>query len=401
MQALVDWLWADRLLPLPFQAQRHARGPAPGQFQPRAHPVGPGGAIREHRAHIGGQEAGAEGRGDTIADFGVQTAGWGRPGALGSQARGGLPGPEAFYPARRGAPGWGERQGEALARGAGIDPNRARGAPFLIVAVFVGEQAPHRHFNGQAMAGVRILHPAAQFEAEPGLGVAPVMPDAQLHGRGHALAFRPRDFTGAFQDQPQPVRLRVRRGEACDGPRRHAREHGVRARGQLEARVVRRREQDAPAAEGPHQQRRVRLQGAAGPRLQGHVAPPVAQHTPHVHPLVERIAQVGMDARQGTAVEVASPVPGERAAPQAVGDRHAGQPAVPRAIHAHGAREHVPVQGQRPVAAAELGAGHPTPGRQAHVPGRGVVIPEGEPEGTAQQDVAQADGGGLQGLGLP
>ena len=397
VEALVDRLGGGKFLALGFYVQGQARHPGPAG----AEAVGAGRAIREHRAHIGGQEAGAEGRGDAIADFGVQAAGWGRPGVLGRQARGGLPGPEAFYPARRGAPGWGERQGEALARGAGINPNRARGAPFLVVAVFVGEQASYRRFKGQAQGRVRILHPAAQFEAEPGLGIAPVMPDAQLHGRGHALAFRPRDRPAAFQDQPQPVRLRVRRGEARDGARRRAREHGVRARGQLEAPMVRRREQEAPAAEGPHQQRHVRLQGAAGPRLQGQVAPPVAQDAPHLHPLINGIAQVGMETGQGTAVEVASPVPGERAASPAVGDRHAGQPAGPFAIHPHGAREHVPVQGQRPVAAVELGAGHPAPGGQAQVPGCGVVIPEGEPEGTAQQDVAQADGGELQGLGWP
>ena len=111
LEALVDRLSARRFLALAFQVQRQAgyAGPAGAQA------VGAGRAIREHRARIGGQEAGAEWRGDTIADFGVQTARWGCPVALGSQARGGLPGPEAVYAARRGAPGWGERQGEALA----------------------------------------------------------------------------------------------------------------------------------------------------------------------------------------------------------------------------------------------------------------------------------------------
>ena len=394
---MVDRLLAGRFLPEAFKGEGQARDGGPAG----AEAVGAGLAVGEDGAGVGGQEAGAEGRGDAIAHFRVQAGRWARPGALGGQARRRLPGPEAFDPARRRAPGRGERQGEALAVRVRGEPNRARGAPFFVVAVFVGEQAPHGRFNGQAQGRVRVLDPAAEFEAEPGLRIAPVMPDAQLHGRGHTLAFRPQDRPRAFQDQPQPMRIRFRLGQARDRPRRRAREHGVRPRGQLEARVVRGREQDAPAAEGPHQQRRVRLQGAAGPRLQGHVAPPVAQHTPHVHPLIDRIAQVGMDARQGTAVEVAIPVPGERAAPQAVGDRHAGQPAVPRAIHAHGAREHVPVQGQVPVAAVKLRAGHPAPGRQAQVPGRGVVIPQGQPEGTAQQDVAQADCGEVQGLGLP
>ena len=261
--------WPAGFLPGAFQVQLQARGPAPGHAQAGAHPVGPGRAVRQDRPGIGGQEAGAEGRGHAIAEFRGQPAGRRWPGALRRQARRGLPGPEAVHAAGCRAPRGGERQGQALAIRPRVDAERPARAPFLIVAVFVGEQAPDGGFEGQAQGRVGVLHPAAQFEAEPGFGVAPVMPDPQLHGRGHALAFRPRDVTGAFQHQPQPVRLRVGRGEARNGSRRRAREHGVRARGQLVARVVHGREQDAPAAEGPHQQRRVRLQGAAGLRLQG------------------------------------------------------------------------------------------------------------------------------------
>ena len=70
-----------RFLALAFQVQRQAGDAGPAGAQA----VGAGRAIREHRARIGGQEAGAEWRGDTIADFGVQTAGWGCPVALGAR----------------------------------------------------------------------------------------------------------------------------------------------------------------------------------------------------------------------------------------------------------------------------------------------------------------------------
>ena len=87
--------------------------------------------------------------------------------------------------------------------------------PFSVATVFMRHQAPHHRFDGQAQARVRVLHPAAQFQAEPGLGVAPVMPRPDLHGGGQAPAFRPRDFPGAFQDHPRAVRIRFRRLQAA------------------------------------------------------------------------------------------------------------------------------------------------------------------------------------------
>ena len=73
-KALVDRLLARLVLAGAFQVQRQARGPATAHLQAPAHPVGAGRALREHRARIGGQESGAEGRGHAIADFRVQAA---------------------------------------------------------------------------------------------------------------------------------------------------------------------------------------------------------------------------------------------------------------------------------------------------------------------------------------
>ena len=84
LEALVDGLLAAAgFLALGFEVQRQARDGGPAG----AEAVGAGRAIREHRARIGGQKAGAEWPGYAIAYFGVQAACWGRPGALGCQAR--------------------------------------------------------------------------------------------------------------------------------------------------------------------------------------------------------------------------------------------------------------------------------------------------------------------------
>ena len=72
-----------RFLPRAFEVQRQPCAPAPVQVQAGAEAVGAVRAIREHRAGIGGQEAGAEGC-EAIADFRVE-------------AGGGLPGPEAVH----------------------------------------------------------------------------------------------------------------------------------------------------------------------------------------------------------------------------------------------------------------------------------------------------------------
>ena len=168
--------------------------------------------------------------------------------------------------------------------------------------------------------------------------------------------------------------------------RGHTHEHGVRPGGQLKAPGLRGRQHQAPAPEGPHHQSRVRLQGPAGALLQGQRAPPVAQHAPHGQPVGDRIAQVGMETRQGV-LQLAAAFglsAGKRAVAPAVGDRHPGQPALPFAIHAQGAREDVPVQGQGPVPAGEPRAGHPAPGRQAPGAG-GSVRAQSQPEGTAHQ----------------
>ena len=266
------------------------------------------------------------------------------------------------------------------------------------------QQAPDRGVEGQAQARVRVLHPAAQFHAEPGLRVAPVMPQPDLYRWRQAPAVRPREGPRAFQDHPQPVRLGVRGGQAHDRLRGGAREHGIRARGELEAPGLRRRQQEAPAPDGPHDQRRVRLVVGGRLLLQGQLAPPVPQHAPYVQAVVDRIPQVGMEARQGVVqlapASILQARHGVRALPPAVRDGHAGQPAVPFAIHPHGAREHVPVQGQGPVLAVELRGRHPAPGRQARA-GAGVGTPQGQPEGTAQQHVTQPGELQVQGLGLP
>ena len=92
------------------------------------------------------------------------------------------------------APQVGERVREALAAGSRGDAKRAAGASFFVGAVFVREQAPHRAFDGQAPRRVGVLHPAAQFQAEPGLRVASVMALPYLHGRvtlwpsGHTIS---------------------------------------------------------------------------------------------------------------------------------------------------------------------------------------------------------------------
>ena len=91
LEALVDRLVAGGFLALAFEVEGQARDGGPAG----AEAVGAGCAIREHRARIGGQETGAEG-GD---HFRVQLTGWGRPGALGGQAGGGLLGPEAVHAA--------------------------------------------------------------------------------------------------------------------------------------------------------------------------------------------------------------------------------------------------------------------------------------------------------------
>ena len=299
-QTLVHRLWACGFLSA-FQAQRQARGLAAVHLQARAQAVGPGLALRQHRAGIGGQQARVEGC-EAVAHFRGQPAGLRAPGPLRRQARGGLPGPQALHAARRRAPGGTDGQRQALAQGARVHSKHAPGAPFLIVIVFVHQQAPDRALQTQAMDRVRVPHLAAQFQPEAGLRVPPVMPQAQLHRGRQAVARGPREAPGTFQDHPQPVRLRVRRGQgarrAGHRVRTRPRQHGVRARGELEASGVLGCQQDPPAAEGAHDEIRVGLQGR-GTLLQGQGPPAVPQEAPHVQPFGDGIPQIGMDARQG------------------------------------------------------------------------------------------------------
>ena len=60
---MVDRLVAGGVLAVAIEIEGQARDRGPAG----AEAVGTGRAIREHRARIGGQEAGAEGRGDAIA----------------------------------------------------------------------------------------------------------------------------------------------------------------------------------------------------------------------------------------------------------------------------------------------------------------------------------------------
>ena len=59
------------------------------------------------------------------------------------------------------------------------NPEGAACPPFSVVTVFVRQQAPYRRFDGQGQGRGRVVHPAAQFQAEPGLRIAPVMPQAK------------------------------------------------------------------------------------------------------------------------------------------------------------------------------------------------------------------------------
>ena len=76
------------------------------------------------------------------------------------------------------------------------------------------------------------------------------------------------------------------------------------------------------------------------------------------------------------------------------------QQPVPFAIHAHGAREHVPIQRQVPVTAVKPGARHAAPGGQAHGAGPGVVTRQASrkelPSKTSRRRTW-----GVAGLGLP
>ena len=96
MHTLVHGLLARRLLARAFEAQGQARGTLTRHLQARAHPVGPGRAVRQHRPRIRRQEPRVEGS-EAVADRCVQPTGRSAPIVL-RQARGGLSGPQTVHP---------------------------------------------------------------------------------------------------------------------------------------------------------------------------------------------------------------------------------------------------------------------------------------------------------------
>ena len=92
-----------------------------------------------------------------------------------------------------------------------------------------------------------------------------------------------------------------------------------------------------------------------------------------------------MEAGQGVfhlaLAALGGPRHGERPIAPAVGHGHAPEPAGPFAVHAHGTREHVPVQGEVAVAPVKPRAREPAPGRQPRA-GPGGLGAEVQPEGT-------------------
>ena len=120
--------------------------------------------------------------------------------------------PEALHTARGRAPGGTHPHRESPVPFAGREAERGAHAPFLVVALLVGQETPGAYFHREALQ-TRPAQAASEFQAAPRLRVAPVVAKPYFEGGRQHAAFK-LHLARTLERQAQAPRARIRRGES-------------------------------------------------------------------------------------------------------------------------------------------------------------------------------------------
>ena len=147
--------------------------------------------------------------------------------------------------------------------------------------------------GGDEPRSVRCADPVAElgFESRPGLGIAQVVPDADLAPRRDGPFVCHRERARAFGDEPQPAHVRLRRGEVPLSVRLR-----IGADREAEAPALTGREEPTPGPDRPHGHAEIRSRwGRPAAFLDGELAGPEPDHPPRFHPVRETELRVGVE----------------------------------------------------------------------------------------------------------
>ena len=255
------------------------------------------------------------------------------------------------------------------------------------------EQRPRTRLNAEARSDIGVTNTAAHLDARPCLRVAAVVAKPEIEPRLQHRALAERERAAAFQDDPQPARIRLRVPLVGDLLPLALCKERIRPDRNIEAARLVGAKQRAPRAERaePHLDVGLRhLPGAApGRRLRhGHLAGAVAEQDPGRDPLGHIEARIGVHAGE-RALDAPPPDLGIRIAPLALAQRHrhTRQPAALRGVRAEDAGGHLAIHAHGAVVglvlAVEAARRHPAPGREARAAGFPAV--RGQVERASEQ----------------